>query len=151
MSRAAVLAAILALTGCIQRTISIDSEPRGAVVYLNDEEVGRTPVTVPFLFYGVYDVRIEKESYQTLHTKQKAAAPWWEAPGPDLLAEAVPHNKVELNWRYTLAPATATDEASLLERARQLRDRSDGAASKSPPTALETQKAPPAPAQTPSK
>ena len=110
--------------GCVQRTISITSEPKGALVYLNDVEVGRTPVTVPFTFYGVYDVRMEAEGYQPLWTKQKAKAPWWETPGVDLLAEAVPKGKAELNWHFTMneqLPADQVDADVLLDHAKQLR------------------------------
>ena len=82
-----VLTAAL-LVGCVQRTISITSNPAGALVHLNDEEVGRTPLQVPFKFYGTYDVRLEKERYKPLWTSQKTDAPWWEAPGPDLIVEA---------------------------------------------------------------
>lgn len=112
----------LLATGCIQRTITIDSQPQGALVYLNDVEVGRTPTTVPFTFYGVYDVRLSKQGFQTLHTEQKAQAPWWDNPGPDMIAEAMPGTKrVNLQWRYTLEPAPPTDEALTVDRARQMR------------------------------
>src|SRR2546426_127411 len=99
------LLAAAALPGCIERTISIESAPPGALVYLNDQEIGRTPITVPFTFYGTYDVRIEKEGYQSITTLQKAQAPWWEAPGPDLFAEAIPgEHSVNLKWNFTLEP-----------------------------------------------
>ncbi len=110
--------------GCIQRTISITSEPTGALVYLNDDEVGRTPVTVPFTFYGVYDVRMEAEGYHPLWTQQRAKAPWWETPGIDLFAEAVPKNKAELKWHFTMdeqPPADEVDADKLLGHARQMR------------------------------
>ncbi len=55
------LALVWPLTGCVERTISISSEPSGALVHLNDEEVGRTPLTVPFTFYGTYSVRVTHE------------------------------------------------------------------------------------------
>jgi hypothetical protein len=121
------LFALLALTlaaatgGCVERTISITSEPTGALVYLNDEEVGRTPLTVPFTFYGTYDVRLEHEGYQPLWTQQRAKAPWWEAPGPDLLAEAKPHNKTEQVWHFKMQPEGEVDQAALIDHARQLR------------------------------
>ena len=121
-----ILIAALALGGCIQRTISIDSDPQGAIVFLNDEEVGRTPVTVPFTFYGVYDVRLRKEGYATLQMKREAKGPWWEAPGPDLLVEALPWTThVELKWFHTLAKAEPVDEKKLLDRATELRNRVD--------------------------
>ena len=49
------------LCGCQQRTIRVTSEPSGAVAYLNDVEVGRTPVEVDFTWFGTYEVRLEKE------------------------------------------------------------------------------------------
>lgn len=112
------------LTGCVQRTIKITSEPSGALVHLNDEAVGRTPLTVPFTFYGVYDVRLDKEGYQPLWTTRKADAPLWEYPGPDLIAEAIPGAKVELDWHFDLEPQTppsAVDPDPLLDHARQMR------------------------------
>lgn len=115
---------LFTLTGCVQRQITITSDPPGALVYLNDEEVGRTPLTVPFTFYGTYDVRLEADGYEPLWTSQKAKAPWWEAPGPDLVAEMVPNNKVQLDWHFTMQPAVAADgqDVDLLkDRARQLR------------------------------
>ena len=120
---AAALLSGVAGGGCVQRTISIQSEPQGALVYLNDEEVGRTPLTVPFTFYGVYDVRLEKEGYQPLWTQKEADAPWWEAPGPDLFAEMVPDNEVNLEWHFSLEPQGEVDPAVLLDHAQQLRAR----------------------------
>lgn len=119
--RLLIMLALLTATGCVERTISITSEPDGALVYLNDEEVGRTPVTVPFTYYGTYDVRLEHEGYQPLWTQQRAKAPWWEAPGPDLLAEVRPHNKTEQVWHFTMEPEAPADHDALVDRARQLR------------------------------
>ena len=60
----------LLCTGCVRRTISIVSNPPGALVWLNDREVGRTPIEVEFLYYGTYDVRIVKDGYEPLITTQ---------------------------------------------------------------------------------
>lgn len=115
----------LGLGGCVERTISITSEPAGALVWLNDEEVGRTPLTVPFTWYGIYDVRLEKDGYEPKWTTGKAAAPWWEAPGPDLVAEAIPGAESRIAWHYDLQPAVPAEQQSvpdLLERARDMRE-----------------------------
>ncbi|GAB4186152.1 MAG: hypothetical protein Kow00105_00580 [Phycisphaeraceae bacterium] len=134
MKRTALLllvSASLFTVGCVQRTISITSEPPGALVYLNDQEVGRTPVTVPFTFYGVYDVRLEAEGYQPLWTQKRAVAPWWETPGIDLFAEAVPDGKVELQWHFQMEPQPPAEEVDadvLLDHARQMRALTDRAA-----------------------
>lgn len=124
--RLPLAAALLAAVGCgTQRTIRITSDPSGALVHLNDVEVGRTPVTVPFTFYGTYDVRLEAPGYQPLWTKHKAQAPLWEYPGPDLLGEAVGADS-RLAWHFEMTPAVPAaeyDAAKLLDHARQMRAR----------------------------
>lgn len=121
-SAAALLFAGLALLGgCVERTITITSDPAGALVYLNDDEVGRTPLTVPFTYYGVYDVRLEHEGFAPLWTKQEAKAPWWENPGPDFVGEMIPRNKSKFAWHYQLTPQGPIDTAAMIDRARQLR------------------------------
>lgn len=112
--------------GCVQRTISITSQPEGALVYLNDEEVGRTPLEVPFTFYGTYDVRLEAEGHQPLWTTAEAKPPFWEHPGPDLIAEAIPNAKSNVKWHFEMEPAAPVDDAAvdqLLDHAHQMRSR----------------------------
>jgi len=108
--------------GCVQRTINITSQPEGALVYLNDVEVGRTPLKVPFTFYGVYDVRLEKGGYQTLATAHEASPPGHDSIPMDLVNEVVPWTThVILNWHFDLEPLQPVDEALTIDRARQLR------------------------------
>lgn len=121
---APALAFCLLATGCVERTISITSQPSGALVRLNDQAVGRTPVNVPFKFYGTYDVRLSKNGYQSLWTKKATNQPFWEYPGPDLFAEAVPNVHVTEHWHFTLKKATPPNQVNahrLLDRARQMR------------------------------
>lgn len=125
--RSAILILLLSIclsVGCVQRTLSITSDPPGALVWLNDQEVGRTPLEVPFTFYGVYDVRLEADGYEPLWTTGDAPMPWWEAPGPDLFAEMIPGAESRVAWHYELAEATPAEEVdvpAVLDRARQLR------------------------------
>lgn len=118
----------LALPGCLKRTIVITTAPEGALVWLNDVEVGRTPLETDFTFYGTYDVRIRREGYEPIITSRKADAPIHEAPGVDLIAEALPvnfHNKVE--WHWVLTPVGENvlgkleAEQALIERANAMR------------------------------
>ncbi len=109
------------LMGCTQRTIYVTSEPAGALVYLNDQEVGRTPVSVPFTHYGVYDVRLELEGHLPMWTQAEAKTPWWDHIGPDLAAEMIPGSKSEVRWHFDLAPKGEDNPEALLDRAGQLR------------------------------
>lgn len=96
---------LAALQGCVERTITVTSEPPGAIVWLNDVEVGRTPVETEFTFYGTYDVRLRLDGYEPLLTSRKANAPVYDLPGLDLVAEAIPA-KIESNvdWHFVLTP-----------------------------------------------
>src|SRR3954462_11401197 len=84
----AVLA--VGLGGCLERRVSISSDPSGAVVYANDVELGRTPLEAAFTYYGTYDVRVEKEGFEPRGVRAKARAPIYESPPVDLLATAAP-------------------------------------------------------------
>ncbi len=77
-------------TGCVRRELTVTSEPPGALVFLNDQEVGRTPLTRQFTFYGTYDVRLRKEGYRTLKAQSLVLAPWWQWVPFDLAAELFP-------------------------------------------------------------
>lgn len=154
------------LTGCLERTITITSQPTGALVHLNDREVGRTPVVVPFTFYGTYTVRLEHDGvwvpdaqaavaygltpdqleeavntgklqtrqgqngreirvdYAPMLVNQKAEAPAYEYPGLDLIAEAVPgRHTVNLDWHFEMQQQPIVNEADLIERAEQIRQK----------------------------
>jgi hypothetical protein len=111
------------LSGCVEQTITITSDPPGALVYLNDVEFGRTPVTREFTFYGTYDVHVRREGHQALVTKSVVIAPWWNWVPLDLIATAMPftlHDRQRLH--YDLKPLTTqpADAQALLERAEKL-------------------------------
>jgi len=116
----------LALTGCygqVQRTITIESEPEGARCWLNDNEVGRTPVTVPFTWYGTYSVRLEYAGYEPLITSAKVKAPAFQWIPLDLAYETVVpgvHHDAHA-FRFAMNEVTPADVDALRERAEALR------------------------------
>ena len=117
------------LGGCMQRSLDITSEPPGATVYLNDVEVGRTPLEVGFTYYGEYDVLLTKDGFEPLRTRADAVAPVYEHPPLDLAAEAMPWGvRTRVPWHFVMTPLPATPdeksaaEAALLDRARATRE-----------------------------
>ena len=110
------------LAGCgVERTLRVESSPPGALVYLNGEEVARTPAEVPLRWYGKYDVAVRLDGYETLKTQRWVVAPWWQWPPIDLAAELLPirlHDRRELE--FTLKPAEPQDQG-LLDRAEAQR------------------------------
>ena len=108
--------------GCVRRSLTVTSNPPGALVYLNGQEFGRTPVTRDFTWYGNYDVALRMEGYQTLKTNGKVIAPWWQWVPFDLAAELLPlHDKRRLSYRLKPTPERAVEPNAMLSRAEKLR------------------------------
>jgi hypothetical protein len=119
-----LMTCIVAITGCVERKLTVNSEPEGALVYLNNLEVGRTPITREFTWYGNADVQLRKEGYATLKTDKQITAPWWQWPPIDFFAEVLPLRlKDERTIAFTMTPATTqdTEPTVLIDRATQLR------------------------------
>jgi hypothetical protein len=112
----------LAPAGCVRRQLTITSDPPGALIQLNGQEFGRTPVTREFTWYGAYDVAVRLDGWQTIQTTDWVVAPWWQWPPFDLPAELLPVTDRQA-LHYKLAPATrASDRPEvLLGRAAQMR------------------------------
>ena len=110
-------------TGCVRRRLTITTEPAQALVYLNDQEVGRSPVTTEFLWYGDYDVTIRKEGSQTLHTHLRVDPPWYQVVPVDFFAEVLwPGQIVDRHSaHFTLAPWVAPTHEELISRAEAAR------------------------------
>ena len=110
------------LCGCVEREMTITSEPQGALVYVSDREVGRTPVTVPFTWYGDYDVILRRDGFETRKTHAEINPPWYEAPPLDLLSELAPWTyRDERFLHYRLDPLDLPADEELIRRADEMR------------------------------
>lgn len=119
------LCSAFASTGCVERTVTITTEPDNATVYLNDQEVGQSPVTVPFTWYGTYDVICRKDGYSTMQQAVRIEAPWYELPGIDLVSECL----TPVTYRdhrahhFVLEQEKLPTKDELLGRASEFRDK----------------------------
>jgi hypothetical protein len=109
--------------GCVRRVLMIRSEPDGALVTVDRTAVGHTPVAVPFTYYGTREIRLEKDGYEPVTSKQRILPPWYEFPPVSFVTQHFAGREIrdrrEFDFRMT--PKTITDESLLLERADQLR------------------------------
>jgi len=110
------------LSGCVERRLTINTEPQGALVVLNDEEIGISPVTASFEWYGDYNVRISKEGYQTLSTHRELKAPWYDYFPFDFFAMLNPKRCVDsYEWTFELAPQKQPTTEELIQKADELK------------------------------
>jgi hypothetical protein len=111
---------------------------------MNDQEIGRTPVTRDFTWYGKYEVELRKEGYLTRKTSAKITAPWWQWPPIDLIPDLLPGRpRDKRKFFYVLEPLPPPPSTeSMLGRAEQLRLQLQGSQyTKNPATRPVTQPA----------
>ena len=98
----------LLVTGCVHRSLTIQTEPPGAQVYVNDELKGHSPVTYDFIWYGWYRVTLRKDGYQRMDDRKELRSPPYLWIPFDLAAELLPLPiRDTRTWSYTLTPAPA--------------------------------------------
>ena len=112
------------LAGCVERRLTINTKPADALVVLNDEEIGQSPVTVPFSWYGDYNVRISKEGFQTLKTHRELKSPWYDKFPWDFFAQIVNPKRIvdSYEWTFELAPKQPPNRDELIRSAHDLKD-----------------------------
>lgn len=100
-------AACLVLSGCVRRQLTIRSEPPGAVLIVNDEKLGTTPLTYDFMWYGWYRMLLTKPGYERLDDHVELKAPWYLWIPMDLAMELMPFTvRDDRQLSYTLSPLT---------------------------------------------
>ena len=117
------LAAVALISGCVERRLTINTRPQGALVLLNDEEIGRSPVTVNFNWYGDYAIRATREGFQTVDTHRRLKGPWYDQFPFDFFAQIVnPARTVDsYEWTFDLAPLRQPARAELIQKSQELK------------------------------
>jgi hypothetical protein len=126
MGRAALLLLLaLATTGCVERRMLVVSDPPGATVFVNGENVGLSPASVPFTWYGKYDITLVRDGYQTTTQQYKIHRPWFEFFPLDFGAEVLWPGHIQDNRtvEVQMAPLAQPRSEDILNRAGDLRKR----------------------------
>jgi len=124
VSRLALLVMLaMCAVGCMRRRLTIRSDPPGAQVFIDDQEIGLTPVSTSFTYYGVRKIQIIKSGYETLTVLKNIKPPWYEIPPLDFVSENLYPGELrdERELRFQLAPQRITPAGELIQRAEQLR------------------------------
>jgi hypothetical protein len=111
--------------GCVQRRMTIRSNPPGALVYVDDQPtpIGVTPVSHDFIYYGTRKFRLVKDGYETLTVMQSIPPPWYQYVPIDFVAENLVPGEIRDQHvlDFQLKPAMVVPPEQLLSRAEQLR------------------------------
>jgi hypothetical protein len=92
-------------------------------VYVDNVEIGTTPVSHSFLYYGKRQIRLVKPGYETLTVLQSMQTPWYQYPPLDFFSEnLVPWEiRDEPSFSFPLTPQRLVPQDELLGRAEGLR------------------------------
>jgi hypothetical protein len=117
------LTCVLFVTGCVERRLTINTEPQGGRVILNDEEIGTSPVTVAFQWYGDYNVTIRKEGYETLKTHRELKGPWYDTFPFDFFAQILSPRRIvdTYDWTFELKEKEQIGREHLIQNAQELK------------------------------
>ena len=109
--------------GCVKRRMTIRSNPAGARVFVDDQEVGVTPVSTSFVYYATRKIQLVKDGYETLTVLHSFDAPWYEIPPLDFFSENLSLREIrdERLVEFQLIPQQLVPNEVLLGRAEQLR------------------------------
>ena len=113
----------LAAAGCVQRRMTIRSSPPGALVYVDDYQLGTTPVSTDFVYYGTRKIRLVKDGYETLTVRQPFPIPWYEVFPLDFVTENLWPWEIrdERVVDLAMAPADSQPAELVVARAQQAR------------------------------
>jgi len=123
-----LLTLVTAESGCVSRRMTIRTNPPGALVEVDGERLGLTPVSSDFLYYGTREITISAPGYETLTVAQPVPPPWYqifpfEFFSDNLLPFRVT-NRHEFVYQLRPRDPQLDVEDRLMERARGFRSQS---------------------------
>jgi len=112
-------------TGCMRRRITIRSNPSGALVFVDNQEVGTTPTSLYVNYYGTRDIRLEKERFKTVAEQHTFRTPWYQVPPLDLISDnfLFREQRDERVVNFVLEPLPNINNRKLRDDANELRAR----------------------------
>ena len=102
---------------------TIRTDPPGATVVVNGEEIGPSPASKSFVYYGDRKISLILDGFQTKTLIQPINAPWWDNYFTEFFTENfVPVSlRNERDFTYKLDPFKTTPQGELRDRAEALR------------------------------
>lgn len=118
-----VLFASLCSSGCMHRRLTVRSDPPGAAVVIDGEEVGFTPCSIDYTYYGTREITLMKDGFKTLTTPVQLSTPWYQIFPLEFVTDNFALTKINdrREVTYTLAREELEPTQFLEDRANSLR------------------------------
>lgn len=119
----ALLVGCVVLTGCVHRRVTISSSPPGALVKVDGRDIGYTPASLDFTWYGTREVQLLMDGYETHTELVDIKAPWFQRFPLDFLSDNFlgRHTTDHRQFSFQLRPRRLDVPGDLMNRAGSLR------------------------------
>ena len=124
-----VLLALLGTGGCVDRVLQVRSDPPDATVTLDDQVVGKTPIDIPYTWYGKRYLSVELQGYTQVRELIALNPPWWQYFPLDFVTDVlIPftfEDRSEFTYRLDKANVSDEELREVKRRAAELREKSE--------------------------
>lgn len=120
---AGALVLLLFVSGCVERRLWVRTDPPGAMVRINGDEVGAAPVSWRFDHYGTVLVEAELAGHEPVQRAFRLRTPWYQWPVLDFFADVVWPGRIKDNHELALRleperPLTPAEIEAGIEKVR---------------------------------
>lgn len=120
--------------------MTVRTSPPGAMVYVDRQYIGLSPVSTNYTYYGTRNFEIVRDGYRTEKFLRKFNPPWYAIPPLDFVTETLwPYEtRDERIIDVQLSPEQAVPNDALIASGEQLRLQAGQGIAVSPPPTVTT-------------
>lgn len=121
------LGVIVIVPGCVHRRATIRTDPPGALISVGERDIGYSPASFDFTWYGTEEVTIRRDGYEMESHYIKLHRPWWQVPPLDFITDNLLPGRVQdrQEFDFQLRPRVVVPSTELLERGNALRSEAE--------------------------
>ncbi len=110
-------------TGCVHRRVTVNSYPQGALVKVDGQDIGYTPASFDFTWYGTREVQLLLDGYETHTELVRIDAPWYQKFPLDFVSDNFlgRHVSDQRQFSFQLQPKRTDMSGDVMNRAGSLR------------------------------
>ena len=110
-------------TGCVHRRVTVNSYPQGALVKVDGRDIGYTPASFDYTWYGTREVQLLLDGYETHTELVRINAPWYQKFPLDFVSDNFlgRHVSDHRQFSFQLQPKRTDLSDDVMKRAGSLR------------------------------